>query len=88
LSGKQVCPTWRADLIGILLCYQMIGMVAVGLHGGGSRLFPTDFAVNEALRGAHILPSLVESDEKAAAVLGVALWQLERLGLEPQEVDG
>lgn len=66
----------------------MIGMVAVGLHGGGSGLFPTYFAVNEALRGAHILPSLVECDEKDAAVLGVALWQLERLGLEPQEVDG
>lgn len=75
-------------MTGIFLCYQMVGLVPVGLHGGGSRMFSTDFAIDEALRDAHILPSLVASDEKAAAVLGLALWQLERLGLEPQKANG
>jgi hypothetical protein len=51
----------KTDLTGILLCYQMVGMVPVGLHGCGSVMFATDFAVDEALRDAHILPSLVRA---------------------------
>jgi hypothetical protein len=78
----------RTELTGIFLCYQMVGLIPAGLHGGGSRLFSTDFAIDEALRDAHMLPSLVESDEKAPAVLGLALWQLVRLGLEPQKAEG
>jgi hypothetical protein len=59
-----------------------------GLHRGGSKLFATDFAINEALIDAHISPSAVGADEKAATVFGVARWQLERLGLEPQKAKG
>jgi hypothetical protein len=77
---------WRqTDRIGVFLCYQVVGSNPVSLHPGGSRLFPTDAAVDDALIDAHILPSLIGADEKAAAVFGLEQWQLERLGLEPRK---
>jgi hypothetical protein len=77
---------WRhTDLTGVFLCYQLVGLTPVGLHSGGSRLFPTDSAVDDSLIDAHLSPSLIGADEKVTAVLGLALWQLERLGLEPRK---
>lgn len=75
---------WRQrDVSGIFLCYKFRGSMPIGLHSGGSRLFATDAAIDEALVDAHISPSVVGEDEKAASVFGLAFWQLERLGLEP-----
>jgi hypothetical protein len=75
---------WRQrDVSGVFLCYKFRGLVPVGLHSGGSRLFNTDAAIDEALIDAHISPSIVGEDGKAATVFGVSFWQLERLGLEP-----
>jgi hypothetical protein len=77
---------WRqADVSGVFLCYKFRGLVPVGLHSGGSRLFNTDAEIDEALIDAHISPSIVGGDEKSATVFGLAFWQLKRLGLEPAE---
>jgi hypothetical protein len=77
---------WRQkDLSGIFLCYKFRGLVPVGLHSGGSRLFATDAAIDEALVDARITPSAVGEDERAATIFGLAFWQLKRLGLEPEK---
>ena len=77
---------WRQkDLSGIFLCYKFRGLVPVGLHSGGSRLFTTDAAIDEALIDAQISPSSVGEGDKVATVFGVAFWQLKRLGLEPEK---
>ena len=75
---------WRQpDVSGVFLCYKFHGLVPVGLHSGGSRLFSTNEAIDEALTDAHISRSSVGGDEKAATVYGLSFWQLKRLGLEP-----
>lgn len=80
---------WRQrDVSGVFLCYKFWGLVPVGLESGGSRLFTTDSAIDEALVDAHISPSAVEGDEKAATIFGLAFWQSERLGLEPATQKG
>lgn len=77
---------WRQkDVSGIFLCYRISGMAPVALHPGGSKLFPTEDAIDQALLDAHIASSLIGADERAATVFGLGLWQLERLGLEPQK---
>src|SRR6266567_983502 len=63
---------WRQrDVSGVFLCYKFRGLVPVGLHSGGSRLFNADVAIDEALIDAHISPSIIGEDEKAAAVFGL-----------------
>jgi len=81
--GRGLARVFR-EMGAAVLC----GASRGGAVGGGLRLFPTDLAVDEALHDAHILPSLVESDEKSTAVFGVALRQLGALGLKPQGADG
>jgi hypothetical protein len=83
--GLSVYFWRRRDVSGVFLCYKFRGPVPVGLHPGGSRLLNTDAAIDEALIDAHISPSIVGEDEKSATVLGLAFWQLERLGLEPAQ---
>ena len=46
---------WRQkDDSGIFLCYQLGGIIPIGLHHGESKLFPTETAVANALTDAHI----------------------------------
>lgn len=77
---------WRQkNVSGIFLCYKFPGLVPVGLHEGGSKLFNTDAEIDEALTDSQISPSIVGADEKSATVFGVSFWQLERLGLDPKK---
>jgi len=77
---------WKQkDVSGIFLCYKFSGPVPVGLHEGGSKLFNTDAEIDEVLKDAHIAPSVIGVDKKAATVFGLSFGQLERLGLEPKK---
>ena len=81
--GLQVYLWRQPNALGVFLCYKFYGLVPVGLHQGGSRLFNSDAEIDEALTDAHIAISIVGANEKSATVFGVSFWQLERLGLEP-----